>query len=66
MAAAPVDVMTDAGLVSTMHRILAHAPDAADAPAPVNVPYRLLRDVRALAFCVYFIFMRTSVQQNLY
>jgi hypothetical protein len=45
MAAAP-GPMTDADVVSTMCRILAHAPDAADAPAPVNIPHRLLRDVR--------------------
>ena len=48
MAAAPVP-MTDADVVSTMNRILAHAPDAADAPAPVNIPHRLLRDVRSFS-----------------
>ena len=47
MAAAP-GLMTDADVVSTMCRILAHAPDAADAPAPVNIPHRLLRDVRSV------------------
>ncbi len=45
MAAAPGPT-TDADVVSTMCRILAHAPDAAGAPAPVNIPHRLLREVR--------------------
>ena len=40
--------MTDADVVSTMNRILA---DAADAPAPVNIPHRLLREVRP--FCMF-------------
>jgi hypothetical protein len=52
MAAAP-GPMTDADVVSTMCRILAHAPDAADAPAPVNIPHRLLRDVRPFSRLFY-------------
>ncbi len=64
MSAAPAAGMTDADIVSTVHRILAHAPDAADAPAPVNIPHRLLRDVRVLLLSV-LIFVFACIQ-NLY
>jgi hypothetical protein len=44
MAAAPG--LTDNAVASIMFQILAHPSDAVDAPAPINIPHRLLRDVR--------------------